>query len=915
MKSARALLVALPMSLVLAGCGGSDTPVDPGRPGPPPPPPPPTPAAVVLTAGDQQQAAAGSAVPVPPSVTVRDAQGQPVAGVTVQFSVTTGGGQVTGNAPVTNATGTASVTSWVLGPNGNQRLSAQAGSLPAIVFQASITPGTSEHSGTVGSGGGMIAIDEPGHPYHGLTLTVPSGTVTGAADWRFRLAPQPVNIALPAGIRVAGPALEVSTTQLRGNRLMLLEIPVEETDDELMFPVLHDPGRNVIELLPIVDRTPTSVVVATAHLHSSLILGPTPLAAPRAAPGFGRASVTADESVARVARMAMRNMKELATTLEEFYTLMNRWPVRDHGSAAFPDGHGAGIAVLEAVATAENYPGFQGVVRSLPIEGFYAEAAPLAVAQMAQREFTSKVVSAITEVAEKLNQHDKPKRDALVLQNIVAATRLTGRPSIVAGISKVAAGVPVAASVVSGTIGSISLTTPASAQPTQVSVGAGGLGTIALPVVGDGAAHPIEDVVPLSSFTIATEEARGLLASLRRMSQAATDEQRETINRELAAEAGLPDLNVEIQHLPGESWTTSEAANRISFVARSQAAQVRVLASSISVHRPDGSELARTVGNALSVAEDLDLKSAPVGTSIGRTISAFANEAGGAIRQVAVAQMRLISAPFAVEPEEVLLEGEQRTVELTASVPNPPTGGYRIEWNWGDENTTETVGVATASHQYESGGSYDVVATLMTSTDRLKLAVDTIRVRDKPSAWVGTFTSARTSNAVGFTGTLRSEATNVRFERVDSDGSGATRYHVVSGDLTAWNEVPCASYVSPISRVSMSGGSDLQWLVIRETDPSAPAGTPPSSGLWYTANAYTGGLEIFNKVCPSEFNSNPEAYRFATGVVWLNTLDGLSNTPTYSANRNVLQGSVVRHGTDNTTTVWTWRFERVSADP
>ncbi len=908
MESAHALLMALPVGLVLAGCGGSDMPVDPGRPNTP------TPAAVILAAGHQQQAAAGTAVPVAPSVTVRDAQGQPIAGVTVQFTVTTGGGNVTGNAPITNATGTASVTSWVLGPNGDQRLSAQVASLPAVVFEASITPGTGEHSGTVGPGGGTVGITEPGHPYHGLTLTVPAGTVAGAADWRFRLAQQPANIPLPAGIRVAGPVLEVSTTQLRGNRLMRLEIPVEETDDELIFPALHDPGRNVIELLPIVDRTPTSVVVVTAHLHSSLILGSTPLAAARATPGFVRASVTADESVARIARLAIRNMKELATTLEEFNTLMNRWPVRDHGSAAFPEGHGAGIAILEAVATAENYPAFQGAVRSLPIEGFYAEAAPLAIAQMAQREFMSVVIGAINEVGQTLNQHEKPKRDALLLQNIVASARLTGRPSLVAGISQVAAGVPVAASVVSGATGSISLTTPASALPTPVPVGAGGLGTIALQFVGDGAAHQIENLVPLSSFVIATERAHILMAPLDRMSQATTDEQRDAINREVAAEAGMPDLNVEIQHLPEESWTTSEVTGRLSFVARSQAAQIRVLANSISVHRPDGSELARSVGNALSVADDLDLESAPVGTSIGRTVSAFVNQAGGAIRQVAVAQMRMTRAPFTVEPEEVLLEGETRTVELTASVPVPPTGGFVIEWNWGNGETTETVGAANASYQYETAGSYDVVATLMTNTDRRKLAVDTVRVRDKPSAWVGTFTSSREHHAVGFTGTLRSEATNVRFERVASDDPRVTRYVVVSGELTAWNEVPCANYVSPITRVTMSNDSEYQWLTIRDTDPSTPAGTPSASGLWYAANGYTGGLEIFNKVCPSDFTPNPEAYRFATGIVWLNAYDGSGSSFNYSANRNLIQGSVVRHGTDNTTTVWTWRLERVSAD-
>jgi hypothetical protein len=74
------------------------------------------PAAVTLAgAGNDQGAAPGTTLPQAPSVLVRDAFNNPVAGVAVQFAVTGGGGSVTGATATTNANGTASVGSWTLG--------------------------------------------------------------------------------------------------------------------------------------------------------------------------------------------------------------------------------------------------------------------------------------------------------------------------------------------------------------------------------------------------------------------------------------------------------------------------------------------------------------------------------------------------------------------------------------------------------------------------------------------------------------------------------------------------------------------------------------------------------------------------------------------------------------------------------
>lgn len=96
-------------------------------------------ATMAKTAGDNQTAENGRAVAVPPAVTVRDANGNPVSGISVIFAVGAGGGTVTGGSQVTNASGVATVGSWTLGAQGTNTLTATAASLPAVTFTATAT--------------------------------------------------------------------------------------------------------------------------------------------------------------------------------------------------------------------------------------------------------------------------------------------------------------------------------------------------------------------------------------------------------------------------------------------------------------------------------------------------------------------------------------------------------------------------------------------------------------------------------------------------------------------------------------------------------------------------------------------------------------------------------------------------------
>jgi alpha-tubulin suppressor-like RCC1 family protein len=76
---------------------------------------------LAVTSGALQTASVDANV-TSPSVIVRDASNNPVAGVTVAFAVTSGGGGITGPSQVTNANGIATVGSWTLGPTPTENI-------------------------------------------------------------------------------------------------------------------------------------------------------------------------------------------------------------------------------------------------------------------------------------------------------------------------------------------------------------------------------------------------------------------------------------------------------------------------------------------------------------------------------------------------------------------------------------------------------------------------------------------------------------------------------------------------------------------------------------------------------------------------------------------------------------------------
>ena len=131
-----ALAAALPA--LLASCGDDQTGPD-------------SPGALVIHSGDGQTARTGMEAGEPVRVRVAAQSGGSLAGVTVTFEVTVGGGSVPSSTAVTDANGIASPGRWTMGAPGPQELRASVPGLDPVVFHATALGIPAEIAAIVGA--------------------------------------------------------------------------------------------------------------------------------------------------------------------------------------------------------------------------------------------------------------------------------------------------------------------------------------------------------------------------------------------------------------------------------------------------------------------------------------------------------------------------------------------------------------------------------------------------------------------------------------------------------------------------------------------------------------------------------------------------------------------------------------------
>jgi hypothetical protein len=199
------------------------------------------PARVEKVAGDGQGGAPAGRLADSLVVRVASAQGRPVAGATVGWSVAAGGGTLSASTTVTDAAGIARVA-WTLGAEGTNTALAGVGSLQPVTFTAasvrvaSVT--VSQTSGTVGRGDTLRLTATPrdaaGNPLAGryvqwsssapsIAAVSDSGVVTG-------LAYGAATITAASEGRTASTSLRVTSEDRTAPRLKALSVSPATVD-------------------------------------------------------------------------------------------------------------------------------------------------------------------------------------------------------------------------------------------------------------------------------------------------------------------------------------------------------------------------------------------------------------------------------------------------------------------------------------------------------------------------------------------------------------------------------------------------------------------------------------------------------------------------------------------------------------
>jgi adhesin/invasin len=158
-------------------------------------------ATLAIIAGNNQSATVATAVSTAPAVRVTDTQGNAVSGVSVTFAMSSGGGSVTNPVRATDATGAATIGSWVLGATaGSNTLTATVAAVASpATFIATGNPGPAaslsllsgnDQTAPVGSAVGVRpavkVADTHGNGVSGITVIFAiaggGGTLTGTTQ-------------------------------------------------------------------------------------------------------------------------------------------------------------------------------------------------------------------------------------------------------------------------------------------------------------------------------------------------------------------------------------------------------------------------------------------------------------------------------------------------------------------------------------------------------------------------------------------------------------------------------------------------------------------------------------------------------------------------------------------------------------
>ena len=427
---ARSLLTGI-LLVGLTGCGGGDSTSPPA---PPPPPVAKPPAALELKSGDGQAAVPGTAVPVVPTVLVKDVDGRPVVGVAVSFAVDSGGGQVATPTATTDGSGIASSGGWTLGPaEVTNVLSASVTGVGSVKWRATGRYIDVAIADTVVAGsGGTIAYRKAGDPLDGLTVSIPATAYQGAQTWKL-VSQRGVRVTFPAGVSQIGTAVSIANDQGYADSLLAVRLPIRVGPDTAIAAFFYDPTTKFLEMIPIAAEDSVSITVATTHFGSRFLWQPA--TSSQRAPIGSTVRAGFDPVTIIIAALPVATL--LAPAESGFRPGVDDWEFTNYGTFITPEGTCLGMSVSAMyyysrvkLAGGQSLSGHFDLV-----PGFeWDNPQGIRFAAMVQHRYEARadVAAAFKNRLAALAAGGRVSLDLLSYQSLVVALKATGRPQLFA---------------------------------------------------------------------------------------------------------------------------------------------------------------------------------------------------------------------------------------------------------------------------------------------------------------------------------------------------------------------------------------------------------------------------------------------------------------------------------------------------
>ncbi len=757
--------------------------------------------------------------------------------------------------------------------------------------------------------GGTVTVNRPGSPLHGLSVKVQSGAFPSPTQWTV-VEGGTLGRSLPTGLTQVGSTFTIRNAQAYASRPFAITIPVPTATRNNTVAFYYDRASNTFELIPLLGTNDVGIVVATRHVSADQLLVPGPSSGvllPGASVATASLRTFGETEIVLVEVSENLLATPLATT---FVPGVHDWEFANRGSGLEPQGICTGMTLTAlyrhytegGAKLFGTYDKFPSVWQDNP--------GGIRLASVVQHTMDWPAVQkeiATIEQAAGFSGLGLPRTQIL---SLAASIKLTGLPQQLAIYDR------------SGDLGhaiiAYGLTSDAMLVSDPNHPGTGrtmqhtGNAWVPFPFQLNAEASS-EDFV--SAFVIGATAYLPMSTIAQRWGELTAETIGDGMFPEVTIEYLDPVDTLKTWHaMPATIITASD-----SVVIRGRCT-TRCEASILRPAEYGNVRMWSAAGAPLGASNDNFMNGrgvmVPAGESQFSIATSVARSAGPGMEMVGLVDydtytLKRVELDLSASATEI---EEDEDVTFTLTHGGLLRAGTELRWHFGDDSAVVKTGTTpTAKHTFETSGTFTVRAEIHSTTGGL-LGVDSVTITVGTEwAWVGTATYTMVSTSPGNAKTIRAEATGVRFEQLQT-GVGYAKYAPVAGTLRVWNEVPCASYVSPLVEVTLGEASpdpQLIWMTVSTTDP----GGSSAEGNWYRVNAYRPGFVIMSKACATVADPNPAEYAYQHGVIWMNTTHSSSpNQWTSMADPNLMEGSFTRvEAGPEVTHTWTWRFERVPA--